>query len=224
MAISPAGLSDPSASILRLSAKGRAVFTPAGWNTAVRNAGQQAIGFWLATIAHKRFNWHYAQRELPYRPGRAKTSRHFRYKEDAFTSTGQLRNNLMMRSSVDVRAKRGGLTSMRLRVPIGHWMRAETLAAFRFVPVKERMAVAREFRKALIMQLQTQRAKAAAKAQATAAKQARAAANKAKREASRQRRADRKILTMGARNTRRARALNRRQATGTKSTSNIKVA
>lgn len=185
MAVSPSGNvhgpSEVKATAMRLGPKGRAVFTVKGWNDAIRRAGEAAIGFWLSELAPKRFNIHYAMRELPYMPGDRKKVRAFRYGEDAFYSTGTLKNNLFMRSTPDVRAKGGGVTSMRLRVPIGHWMSADTLRAFRTVPAKERAAVSSAFRRALIQELQAGRAKAAAKAQAKAERKARAAANKAKR-------------------------------------------
>lgn len=166
---------------MRLGPKGRAVFTVKGWNDALRQAGQAAAGWWLVNYAPLRFKWQYAMSNLGYNPGDSKKRRIFKHGEPPYYSTGTMQNNLYMRSQTDVRAKGGGITGIRIKFPIGHMIKEGTISTFKRIPERERMSVAREFRRALILALQAQRAKAAEKARVKAERTARAAANKARR-------------------------------------------
>jgi hypothetical protein len=187
---------------MRLSGKGRAVFTVAGWNTALRNAAVAAGNWWIGNYGPLRWNRGYAVGQLGYRSGPAKKARMDRG-EEPFYKTGDLKNGFMTRARTKATAK-GGKVRFAVVFPAG-WLTAnpQRLASFRTVPAREHAAVAREFRKALIMALQTQRTVAAKKAQAKAAKQARAAENKAKRAAGKQRAADRRALSASKREARR---------------------
>jgi hypothetical protein len=200
--------------IARLSAKGRAVFTVKGWNDAIRSAAIYAGNWWIGHYGVLRFNKGYAVSALNYSAGGAKP----------FFKTGLMASNYSMRARTIATAKTGALVQFRVTFPAGHPLQEKTSKAFRFIPMREKVAVAREFRRGLIDALQAGRAKAAAKAQAVAARQARAAANKAKRQAQRERAAEKRIMSAGARNMRRAKTLNRRQSTGTRSTSTINIA
>jgi hypothetical protein len=163
--------------ITRLSAKGRAVFTVKGWNDAIRSAAIYAGNWWIGHYGVLRFNKGYAVSALGYSAGGAKP----------FFKDGIMASNYSMRARTIATAKTGALVQFRVTFPAGHPLQEKTSKAFRFIPMREKVAVAREFRRGVIEALQAGRAKAAAKAQAVAARQARAAANREKREAGRAR-------------------------------------
>lgn len=178
---------------MRLGPLGRTLFTTAGWNRALREAGMAAIGWWLSNYAPMRFKRYYAEGMLGYTPSDAKKGRMNRG-EPPYFKDGTLQNNLYMRSMPDVKAKNGGITLMVLRFPVGHHIDAKTIKSFKTVPTREANAVGREFRNALVAQMRAGVAAAKAKAEAKAARLARAQANKAKRQEQRERAAERRRL------------------------------
>lgn len=172
---------------VRLGEKGRRVFTQAGWNRALRNAGTYAGFWWLANYGTLRWNRGYAMSQLGYSPGTKKIKRMARG-EPPFYSSGAFQNGFNTRANVIAKAKNGG-ARFWVTIPGGALnYHPEHTSAFRRIPARESAAVAREFRKALIMELQSGRTAFAAKQQAKAAAKAqRAADRKAARAARRSR-------------------------------------
>lgn len=165
---------------LRLGAKGRRVFTIKGWNDCVRRAGIFAGDWWLGNYGPLRWNAAYAQSQLGYRPGKRKRARMQRG-ESPYFDTGAWAGNFNSRARTQAVAK-GGIARFWITVPIGHPVQPQTVASFKTVPAREATAVAREFRRALIQELQAGRAAHAAKQRAKATARAeRKAANAAKR-------------------------------------------
>lgn len=196
MSTAPATSSDIRAIEARLGEKGKRVFTQAGWNKALRDAGIAAGNFWIGNYGVLRWNAGYARSRLGYVPKRAKAKRMARG-EAPFYSSGQFMAGFNSRSRTVATAKKGR-TSFAVRVPGGFLnFHPEHVAAFRKIPPGEAAAVAREFRRALIQSVQTGRAQAHAK------QQARAAARLAKKQAT----AARRAAARANRSTRRARAV-----------------
>jgi hypothetical protein len=173
---------------VRLGEKGRRVFTQAGWNRALRNAGTYAGFWWLANYGPLRWNKGYAMSQLGYRPGARKLGRMARG-ELPFFSTGSFQNGFNTRANVVAKAKKGG-ARFWVTIPGGALnFHPEHVRAFRTIPARESAAVAREFRKSLIMELQSGRKAFASKQQAKAAAKAQRAADRAAARAERRSRA-----------------------------------
>jgi hypothetical protein len=183
---------------VRLGAKARRVFTAKGWNDAVRAAGITAGNMWIAVFGPLRWNANYATGILRYRPGDAKRARMARG-EAPFFSSGDFLAGFNSRARTVAKAKKGG-ARFWIVIPGGRLnFHPHKIEAFRTLPPRERVAVAREYRRALIMALQEGRAVAAAKQAAKA--QAKITA-----------RAARQAAVSANRNARRARAIPRNAA------------
>lgn len=184
MSISPASYTVNKDTALRLGAKGRRVFTPAGWNQCLREAGKFAGDWWIGKYGVLRFNKGYAQTALGYTPGKRKRKRMARG-EPPFFSTGRFMAGFNTKAHTESTATKG-IVRFFVLIP-GGWLNThpEHVATFRKVPPGEKKAVSREFRRMLIVQLQAGRiAKAKeieAKAQAKLAKKASNAAARAAR-------------------------------------------
>jgi hypothetical protein len=200
-------MSDNRQTELRLGPKGRAVFTVAGWNKALRDAGIYAGNWWIANYGPLRWNVGYPQSQLGYRPGKSKRKDLARGGKPFF-DRGTMQANFNSRARTEAVAKKGG-ARFWIVCPVGHALRPETAAAFKTIPPGERKAVSREYRRAIIQALQAQRIVAAGKAQAQAERASRAAANKAKRQAQRERAAANRKARIAA-NEATARSRNRR--------------
>jgi hypothetical protein len=164
---------------LRLGPKGRRVFTVAGWNDVLRKAGIFAGNWWIANYGPMRFNGHYAINMLGYPEGLYpfKAYKIHRGYESPFVGpTRQLISNFNARSRTEATASKGR-ARFWIVCPFGHPVNEALSKAFRHIPSRESAAVAREYRRAVIVGLQTGRAAHAAK------RQARAAARAAKRQA-----------------------------------------
>lgn len=184
MSIAPATSADIRAIEARLGAKGRRVFTVAGWNDSRRKAGIAAGNYWIATLGVLRWNAGYAQRVLGYMPRSSAKRSRMAKGEPPYFSSGQFQNGYNSRARTVATAK-GGRASFAVLVPGGFLkIHPEHVKSFRRIPPAEAAAVAREFRRALIQAVQTGRAAQVAK------KQARAAAKAAKKQASAVRRAE----------------------------------
>lgn len=195
---------------IRLGAKGRRVFTVAGWNKVLRDAGIFAGNWWIANYGPLRFNAGYAKGNLGYSASSKRKRVDLFRGGSPFVWTGQWLANFNSRSRTEAVAKKGG-ARFWIVCPIGHPVRPETSASFRRIPARESAAVAREYRRAVIVGLQTGRAAHAAKKQAKAAaraerkyyKQAAAKAERAERRA--MARQDRASIRAAARQLRRQR-------------------
>ena len=185
MSISPSSYTVNKDTALRLGAKGRRVFTPAGWNQCLREAGKYAGDWWIGHYGVLRFNRVYATNTLGYSPGGAKRGRMNRG-EAPFYSSGQFMAGFNTKSRTESTATKG-VARFVVMIPSG-WLRPhpEHVATFRKVPPGEKQAVSREFRRALIQSLQAGRVAHAKKIQAKAqAKLEKKAANAAARAARR---------------------------------------
>lgn len=194
MSTAPATTSDIRAIESRLGAKGRRVFTQAGWNDSLRKAGIAAGDYWIGHYGVLRWNAGYARGKLGYTPKRAKALRMARG-EAPFYSGGQFMAGFNSRARTVAKAKKSRV-SFFVTVPGGYLnFHPDLVATFRKIPPTEAAAVAREFRRALIQSVQTGRAQSAAKQQAkagrrlakkqaTAARRAAARANRSTRRAS----------------------------------------
>lgn len=189
---------------LRLGGKGRRVFTVAGWNKVLREAGIFAGNWWIANYGPLRFNGAYALGTLGYPVGlyKWKAYKIRRGYEDPFVGpTRQLISNFNSRARTEAKATKGRVRFWVV-CPFGHPVSKELSNAFRRIPSRESAAVAREYRRAVIVGLQTGRAAHAAK------KQAKADARAAKKQAS----AERRQAARAARSTRTRRATRRAAA------------
>lgn len=155
------GMTENRETAVRLGAKGRRVFTAAGWNNALRGAGIFAGNWWIANYGPLRWKEAYARGQLGY-TGRG----HY-----PFLDTGVWMANFNSRARTEAVAKKGGVRFWVV-IPIGHAVQAKTSAQFKFLPAREKQSVAREFRRALIMALQEGRTAHAKKQQARAEKRA----------------------------------------------------
>jgi len=185
VSVSPSSYTVNKDTALRLGAKGRRVFTPAGWNQCLRDAGKYAGDWWIGHYGVLRFNAGYATSVLGYRPGDRKRIR-MRRGEDPFYSSGQFMAGFNTRSRTESTATKG-IARFFVIIP-GGWLNThpEHVATFRKVPPREKEAVSREFRRALIVSLQSGRVAHAQKIQAKAqAKLEKKAANAAARAARR---------------------------------------
>jgi hypothetical protein len=180
---------------IRLGAKGRRVFTVAGWNKVLRDAGIFAGNWWIANYGPLRFNAGYAKGNLGYSASSKRKRVDLFRGGSPFVWTGQWIANFNSRSRTEAVAKKGG-ARFWIVCPIGHPVRPETSASFRRIPARESAAVAREYRRAVIVGLQEGRALKAAK------QRAKANARLAKKQASAARRAE----ARANRSTRRTRA------------------
>lgn len=186
---------------LRLEGKARRVFTQAGWNKVLRDAGVFAGNWWIGNYGVMRWNAGYAQSALGYRPGAAKRKR-MASGEAPFFSTGDFMAGFNSRARTEARAKKGHATFYVI-VPAGRLnFHPQHVAEFRRIPAREAAAVAREFRRAVIQGVMQGRAAHAAK------QQAKASARLAKKQASAARRAE----ARAARSTRTQRATRRAAA------------
>lgn len=152
----------------RLGVKGRRVFTIKGWNNSLREAGITSGNWWLANYAPLRWNSVYAVQNLGYPASSRKRSRMARG-EPPFYRTGDFQTAFIARARTVAVAK-GGSVRFAIVAPAG-WLSAhpKEMQSFRTVPPREKAAVAREFRRALIQAVQTGRAAHVAKQQAAAA-------------------------------------------------------
>jgi hypothetical protein len=171
---------------LRLGAKARRVFSAKEWNDALRAAGIAVGNWWIANYGPLRFNAGYARGQLGYRPGGAKAKRMARG-EAPFYSSGDFMAGFNSRAMTVAKAKKGG-ARFWITIPGGRLnFHKRHVEAFRTLPARERAAVAREYRRALIQAIQTGRAahaaKQKAKADAIASKRAAAATARAQRRA-----------------------------------------
>lgn len=183
---------------VRLGAKGRRVFTVAGWNDVLRKAGIFAGNWWIANYGPLRWNTAYAKSQLGYTAkSKAKMVALFRGSVPFFHS-GMWQVNFNNRARTEAVAKKGG-ARFWIVCPIGHAVRPETIASFKRIPARESAAVAREYRRAVIVGLQEGRALKAAK------QQAKASARTAKKQATAARRAEKRA----ARSTRTQKATRR---------------
>ena len=170
---------------LRLGAKGRRVFTVAGWNQCIREAGKSAGDWWIGNYGLLRFKSGYAQSVLGYTPGKRKRKRMARG-EPPFFSTGRFMAGFNTKARTEATAAKG-IARFFVLIP-GGWLNThpEHVATFRKVPPGEKRAVSREFRRAMLQMLQAGRLAHAAAAQAKAqAKLAKKASNAAARAARR---------------------------------------
>ncbi len=175
------GLSDNRATELRLGPKAQRVFTSAGWHRVIREAGIAAGNWWIANYGPLRWNKGYAISQLGWR-----TKGMMSKFAVPFYETGKWMANFNSRSRTVAVAKNGG-GRFWIVIPIGHPVRQETSQQFKTLPAREKTAVAREYRRALIQGLQTGRVTFAAKQQAKADRIAKAASNRAARQAQRDR-------------------------------------
>lgn len=185
MSVSPGSYSINKETALRLGPKGRRVFTAAGWNQCIRDAGKFAGDWWIGKYGVLRFNSGYAQKFLGYEPGARKRKRMDRG-EPPFYSTGRFMSGFNTKARTEATASKG-IARFFVLIP-GGWLNAhpEHVAAFRKVPPGEKRAVSREFRRAMIKMLQAGRIAHASAAQAKAqAKLEKKAANAAARQARR---------------------------------------
>ena len=179
--VGPAALRDTEA---RLSAKGRRVFTVAGWNDVIRNAGIAAGNWWISHYGPLRWNVGYAMGKLGYSPGKKKMKKISKWGALPFQEDGLMRSNFNSRAKVDAKATKGGLRLFVVRFPIGHVITAKAMNSFKTIPPAEAKAIAREYRRAVIIGLQTGRTAHAAKLSAAATvKAAKKEAAKAKAKA-----------------------------------------
>lgn len=196
MSVKPATSADIQAIESRLGVKGKRVFSAAGWNESLRKAGQTAGLWWLANYGPLRWNKGYAQGKLGYAPrSEAKRARVDRG-EDPFFSTGDFQAGFNTKSKVVTKATKGHVRFW-ITIPAGYLNFHPThAAAFRKVPAGEATAIAREFRRALIQQVQTGRVQHAAKVHArSAAKAASKQATQARRAEARRTRRSTSIRT-----------------------------
>lgn len=164
---------------LRLGPKGRRVFTVAGWNKVLRDAGIFAGNWWIANYGPLRFNAGYARANLGY-VARSKRKVVDLYRGGSpFVDEGTLIANFNSRSRTEATATKGG-ARFWIVCPFGHIVRKETSDAFRKVPARESAAVSREYRRAVIVGLQEGRVAHAAKKQAHASARAAKKADNAK--------------------------------------------
>lgn len=183
---------------LRLEGKARRVFTQAGWNKVLRDAGVAAGNYWIGSYGPLRWNSGYAQSQLGYRPGKAKRKR-MALGEAPFFSTGDFMAGFNSRARTEAVAKKGH-ASFWVVIPAGRLNFHPThVAEFRRIPQRESAAVAREFRRGVIQGVMQGRAAASAK------QQAKASARLAKKQANAARRAE----TRAARSTRTRKATRR---------------
>jgi hypothetical protein len=187
---------------LRLEGKARRVFTPAGWNKVLREAGIYAGNWWIGNYGVLRFDRGYARQVLGYKPGERKLIRMFRYGEAPFYSSGDFMAGFNSRAKTVATAKKCH-ASFWVVIPAGRLnFHPEHAKTFRRVPQREAAAVAREFRRAVIQGVMQGRAAAAAK------QQAKASARLAKKQANAARRAEKRA----ARSTRTRKATRRAAA------------
>jgi hypothetical protein len=163
---------------VRLEGKARRVFTPAGWNKVLREAGIYAGNWWIGKYGVLRFDRGYARQVLGYKPGERKLIRMFRYGEAPFYSSGDFMAGFNSRARTVATAKKGH-ASFWVVIPAGRLnFHPEHAKAFRRVPARESAAVAREFRRAVIQGVMQGRAAHAARAKSkAAAREARRAEN-----------------------------------------------
>ena len=169
MSVAPATSADIQAIEKRLGVKGRRVFSVGGWNESLRKAATAAGLWWLSNYGPLRWNAGYAQGKLGYRPkSKAKRVRMARG-EQPFFSTGDFQTGFNTKSRVVAKATKGHVRFW-ITIP-GGWLNAhpDHVRAFRTVPPTEAAAIAREFRRALIQQVQTGRVQHATKVHAKAA-------------------------------------------------------
>lgn len=166
---------------LRLEGKARRVFTPAGWNTVLREAGIAAGNYWIGSYGPLRWNSGYAQSALGYKPGARKRKR-MAMGEAPFYSSGDFQAGFNSQARTEATSKKGH-ASFWIVIPAGRLnFHPEQVASFRRVPARESAAVAREFRRAVIQGVMQGRATHAAKQKAKAgAKLAKKQANAARR-------------------------------------------
>jgi hypothetical protein len=170
---------------IRLGPKGRRVFTVAGWNNVLRDAGIFAGNWWIANYGQLRFNKGYATANLGYSASSKRKKVDLFKGGSPFVWTGQWLANFNSRARTEAVAKKGG-ARFWIVCPIGHPVRPDTSASFRRIPTRESAAVAREYRRAVIVGLQEGRALKAAK------QQAKASARAAKKQATAARRAEKR--------------------------------
>lgn len=207
--MNPADASMNRETEVRLGAKARRVFTAKGWNDALRSAGIAAGNYWLANYGPLRWNAGYARSQLRYTPGGAKAKRMARG-ESPFFSSGDFLAGFNSRAAVVAKAKKGG-ARFWITIPGGRLnFHRRHVEAFRRLPARERAAVAREYRRALIQALQQGRAAAYAKARAKADAQAAKRASAASRRM--EVRAARRATVIANRTARRNRAFSRNAA------------
>lgn len=177
----PGGIAANRETELRLGPKGRRVFSKSGWNKCIRESGIVTGNWWIVNYGILRWNKGYAIGQLNWRTKSMNSPLSIPFHE-----TGQWMANFNSRSRTVAVAKNGG-GKFWIVIPIGHPVRPETSQQFKTLPAREKAAVAREYRRALIMCLQTGRAAHAAKQQAKADRAAKAQANKVARQAQRDR-------------------------------------
>jgi hypothetical protein len=169
VSIKPATSTEIQAIESRLGAKGRRVFSVAGWNESLRKAANAAGLWWLSNYGVLRWNRAYAQGKLGYAPRSAAKRIRMIRGESPFFSSGDFQTGFNTKSKVVAKATKGH-ARFWITIPGGHLNYHPThLEAFRRVPPGEAVAIAREFRRALIQQVQTGRVQHAAKVQARAA-------------------------------------------------------
>jgi hypothetical protein len=182
---------------LRLGPRARGVFTTKGWNDALRAAGIAAGNWWIANYLPLRWNRAYAVGQLNYTPRSKSRLAALRRGVPPFYLTGQMRSMAYSRSHTEAVAKKGG-ARFWIVCPVGHPLQPSTAEDFRTLPAREKTAVAREYRKAIIDALSAQRTirfnQQAARLQATTLKRNHAKAVRAeqRRITTAQRRQDRR--------------------------------
>lgn len=172
---------------LRFGPMGLRLFSVSGWNKTIRDAGIAAGNYWIGHYGPLRWNASYAMNNLGYRPVNKRHWLQVRAGNRApFYETGTWQANFNSRARTEAVAKKGG-ARFWIVCPIGHPIRPETGQQFATLPTRERQAVSREYRRAIIQALQTGRVVEAQKQQAKAQRAATAANNRANRQAQRDR-------------------------------------
>jgi hypothetical protein len=180
---------------LRLEGKALRVFSQSGWNTVLRNAGIYAGNWWIGNYGILRWNAGYAQSVLGYTPGKRKRKR-MAAGEAPFFSSGDFQAGFNSRARTDATAKKGHAYFWAV-IPGGRLnFHPRHVEVFRRIPAKEGVAVAREFRRAVIQGVMQGRAAHAAKQRAKeSARLAKKQANAARRAEKRAARSTRKNKT-----------------------------
>lgn len=139
MTLGPTAMDGVKTQALLLSRRFGSWLTPSDWNRLLAIAGASCGWFWIDNLMPRRWDPAYA-RSLGYI---GKNSQTPFYRSGKWVTAAAASHPL-------VRAKGGGITSIRIIVPVGHGITPSTSQAFKRIPDAEARLIGKAFRDAVI--------------------------------------------------------------------------